>query len=203
VVCDLDRFEVHTNFTNTVKQVYDFDLGSLDEPAHLDVLRKVFTDPDALKPRQSTREITEEVASKFARLADGMRSRKVSAEKAAHFLMKLMFCMFAEDIGLLPQKLFSKVLAGTRRGSKGTAETMKGDAEGDRDSERGLGEFPNKIHAVPFPARCVGRCDRRAQRFDFGHLFPRARPASWLPVRVPTLSVATLLVSEQARHSRR
>jgi len=35
--------------------------------------------------------------------------------------MKLMFCMFAEDIGLLPQKLFSKVLAGTRSRSKGRA----------------------------------------------------------------------------------
>jgi len=35
------------------------------------------------------------VASKFARLADGMRSRQVLAEKAAHFLMKLMYCMFA------------------------------------------------------------------------------------------------------------
>ena len=29
VVCDMDRFEVHTNFPNTVKQVYDFDLDDL------------------------------------------------------------------------------------------------------------------------------------------------------------------------------
>src|SRR5262249_16899960 len=45
-------------------------------------------------------------------LAEGMRSRDVPAERAAHFLMKLMFCMFAEDIGLLPGKLFTKVLTG-------------------------------------------------------------------------------------------
>src|SRR5206468_5944557 len=29
VVCDLDRFEIHTNFTNTLKQVYKFNLADL------------------------------------------------------------------------------------------------------------------------------------------------------------------------------
>jgi hypothetical protein len=57
VVCDLDRFEVHTNFTNTVKQVFAFDLDHLSEPAHLDVLRKLFTAPDALKPAQTPADI--------------------------------------------------------------------------------------------------------------------------------------------------
>jgi hypothetical protein len=39
-----------------------------------------------------------------------MRMRKVPTEKAAHFLMKQMFCMFAEDIELLPDDL----LGGTK-----------------------------------------------------------------------------------------
>jgi hypothetical protein len=107
VVCDLDRFEVHTNFTNTATKVYDFDLEHLAEPANLDVLRKLFTDPDALKPGETTEAITREVAQRFCELADGMRIRNVAAEQAAHFLMKLMFCMFAEDIELLPDQLFS------------------------------------------------------------------------------------------------
>lgn len=39
VVCDLDRFEVHTNFTGTVKVVHAFDLGvALDERANVDDL---------------------------------------------------------------------------------------------------------------------------------------------------------------------
>ena len=53
------------------------------------------------------------MAARFASLADGMRDRKVPAEKAAHFLMKLMFCMFAEDIGLLgtpENKVFKRIL---------------------------------------------------------------------------------------------
>ena len=33
VVCDLDRFEIHTNFTGTAKRVHAFDLEHLAEPA--------------------------------------------------------------------------------------------------------------------------------------------------------------------------
>jgi hypothetical protein len=45
VVCDMDRFEVHTNFTGTAKKVYAFDLSGLADPANLEVLRKLFADP--------------------------------------------------------------------------------------------------------------------------------------------------------------
>jgi hypothetical protein len=114
VVCDLDRFEVHTNFTGTIKKVYAFDLNGLAEPKNLDVLRKVFTNPDALKPGLTTRDITEDAAKRFSELADGMRIRNVPAEEAAHFLMKLMFCMFAEDIELLPDDLFTKLLLSSK-----------------------------------------------------------------------------------------
>jgi hypothetical protein len=124
VVCDLDRFEVHTNFTNTPKHVFAFDLEQLPEPVNLDVLRKLFTEPDALRPKRTTKDITEEVAERFASLADGMRARGIPAERAAHFLMKLMFCMFAEDIGLLPEKLFSKLLAGATNTGPALARRM-------------------------------------------------------------------------------
>ncbi|MFO0967738.1 MAG: type IIL restriction-modification enzyme MmeI [Gemmataceae bacterium] len=121
IVCDLDRFEIHTNFTNTPKVVHGFDLSGLAEPKNLDILRKVFTDPESLKPGQTVEQITEEVAELFSKLADGMRARNIPAQQAAHFLMKLMFCMFAEDVGLFDapgmaasSKLFSKLLNTSR-----------------------------------------------------------------------------------------
>lgn len=125
VVCDMDRFEVHTNFTNTPKQIHAFNLDGLADPQNLDVLRKLFTDPQALKPRQSTKDITEEIAKQFGKLADGMRDRNIPAPTAAHFLMKLMFCMFAEDIDLLPGKLFSKVLSSSKSDSKALARKLE------------------------------------------------------------------------------
>jgi hypothetical protein len=70
VVCDLDRFEVHTNYTNTQKQVYAFELADLitNQPTAtcklppLDVLRAVFTDPGRLKPGQTTEQVTQAAA---------------------------------------------------------------------------------------------------------------------------------------------
>jgi len=86
VVCDMDRFEVHTNFTNTPKEVHAFNLAGLAEPHNLDVFRKVFTDPQALKPRLSTKEITEEIAKEFGKISEGMRERGIPPSRAAHFL---------------------------------------------------------------------------------------------------------------------
>src|SRR5208282_1195632 len=56
----------------------------------------------------------EMAATEFATLADSLRARGVDPQRAAHFLMRLLFCLFAEDIGLLPPKLFSVLLERTR-----------------------------------------------------------------------------------------
>ncbi|NQV26714.1 MAG: class I SAM-dependent DNA methyltransferase [Rhodopirellula sp.] len=129
VVCDMDRFEIHTNFTGTTKTVHKFDLSGLAEPQNLDVLRKLFTDPESLKPGETTAEITQRAAQEFARLSDGMRDRGIEPHRAAHFLMKLMFCMFAEDIELLRgeqpgEKLFTQVLTRSRNDPARLAKSL-------------------------------------------------------------------------------
>ncbi len=122
VVCDLNRFEVHTNFTDTVKQIYAFTLADLTsaEPTPtcalppLDVLRSLFADPQRLRPGHTREQATEDAAAEFAKLASGLQSRGADPEQAAHFLMRLLFCLFAEDTALLPEGLFSRLLTGTR-----------------------------------------------------------------------------------------
>lgn len=114
VVCDLNRFEVHTNFTGTAKAVHAFDLDGLADPKNVLLLKNVFTNPEALRPGKTQTKLTEEIANRFAKLADGMRARGIPADRAAHFLMKLMFCMFAEDIDLLPRDLFTRTVANAR-----------------------------------------------------------------------------------------
>lgn len=54
VVCDLDRFEVHTNFTGTAKWVYKFSLADLatDSAEPLRILRAVMFSPEDLRPDQ-------------------------------------------------------------------------------------------------------------------------------------------------------
>ena len=110
VVCDMDRIEVHTNFTGTAKQVHAFGLADLAKPANLDILRRLFTDPNSLRPGITSEKITVEAAQRFAKLADEMRDKGIEPLRAAHFLMKLMFCMFGDDTALLPSGLFGKLL---------------------------------------------------------------------------------------------
>jgi len=50
----------------------------------------------------------------FAALAESLRQRGEDPEATAHFLMRLLFCLFAEDIGLLPERLFTTLVARTR-----------------------------------------------------------------------------------------
>ncbi len=115
VVTDTERFDVHTNFTGTMKRVYSFANADLPREENLRLLRALFADPDALKPGATTRSVTEEAAGKFAVVADGLRSRGHDPHRAAHFLNRLLFCLFAEDVGLLPEGLFTRVVERTGR----------------------------------------------------------------------------------------
>jgi type II restriction/modification system DNA methylase subunit YeeA len=116
VVCDLDRFEIHTNFTGTAKKVYRFTLADLanapEEP--LRILRAVMGNPDSLKPTTTRQEITEEAARQFAALAQALRGRGNDPHRVAHFLNKILFCLFAEDAGLLPRELVRRLAENTR-----------------------------------------------------------------------------------------
>ena len=114
VVCDLNRFEIHSNFPNTVKRVHAFDLGGLPDPKNVDALRWAFARPSHFDPKTTQEQVTEDIAGRFCKLADGMRGRQVEPDAAAHFLVKLMFCMFAEDIDLLPDRLFTATVRAAR-----------------------------------------------------------------------------------------
>ncbi len=115
VVCDMEHIEVHTNFTNTDSQVYDLSLDALATPEGMRTLRAVFFDPESLRPTRQRVEITKEVARKVGELAQALRSRGVDPHAAARFLDRLVFCMFAEDVGLLRKGLFSEILARARQ----------------------------------------------------------------------------------------
>lgn len=113
VVCDLDRFEVHTNFTNTPVEVHKFNLTDLlaDPKESLRVLHAVMEHPEDLRPGKTRDDITAEAARQFATLARRLRERGHDPHEVAHFLNKLLFCMFAEDAGLLPEGLLRRLTA--------------------------------------------------------------------------------------------
>ncbi|MCR9075557.1 MAG: class I SAM-dependent DNA methyltransferase, partial [bacterium] len=110
VVCDISRFEIHTNFTGYKPEVYEIALEELADEGKLTLLRKVFTDPESFKPSETVAAITEKIAAKIGTIAQALRDRGHDPHEAAHFLMKVMFCLFAEDVELLPKGLFQTIL---------------------------------------------------------------------------------------------
>jgi hypothetical protein len=117
VVCDIERIIVRTNFTGKPTQKYEIPLAELGDPRHLDILRAVFFEPKKLEPGVTRKSITEEAASRFAKIAQTLRERGQDPFAVARFLDRVVFCLFAEDVGLLPKDLFTRVVENTRRHS--------------------------------------------------------------------------------------
>ncbi len=122
IVSDMERFRIHTNWTNTVQHVHDFSLEDLRDAATRDLLRACFEDPEKLKPAKTRQMLTEEAAERFAALAQRLRERGNDPETVAHFVNRLVFCMFAEDVDLLPNKMFQRMLEHCERSPQDFAD---------------------------------------------------------------------------------
>lgn len=110
VVCDMERFRIHTNWTNTVSQSFELTLDDLHDPKARQQLQWVLAKPEKLKPGLTREALTRDAAQRFAGLAAGLRARGHDSQAVAHFVNRLVFCMFAEDTGLLENHLFSRML---------------------------------------------------------------------------------------------
>jgi hypothetical protein len=64
-------------------------------------LRTLWLDPMALDPARVNAEVTRKVAVQLAEIARSLEGR-YHAQDVAGFLTRCLFCMFAEDVGLLP-----------------------------------------------------------------------------------------------------
>jgi len=110
VVSDMRIIKIYTNFNNTIQKAYHFELHDLIYPEKCQLLKNVFRDPEKLNPNLTQDEITEEFAREFADLAQQLRDQKFNPIEVAHFLNRVLFCLFAQDIELLEKNLFSHVL---------------------------------------------------------------------------------------------
>jgi hypothetical protein len=114
VVCDRERIVIHTAFTGYPDEPREIRIEDLVDDDKRQILKWVFTDPPKLRPEKSTAAVTEEAAQRYAGLADAMRQRGQDSNQVAHFLVQCLFCMFAEDERLLPEKIFSGLLAAAK-----------------------------------------------------------------------------------------
>ena len=88
---------------------YSIPLEGLRDPAIRARLRAIWSDPQALDPARRSAEVSRDIAERLARIARNLEG-KHHPKEVAEFLMRCLFTMFAEDVGLLPKKSFEKLL---------------------------------------------------------------------------------------------
>ncbi len=121
VVSDRLRIEIHTHFTGTPSDVHTIALADIGTPENLQKLRWLFDKPESFKPQRTRTAITLQAAKLIGDLAWQLQQRGHEPHQVAHFLNKIIFCLFAEDAKgpasdpLLPNQIFSTILNNGRK----------------------------------------------------------------------------------------
>jgi hypothetical protein len=110
IVSDIQRIVIHTAFTGTVPDVHVLVLEDLRDAAKRRLLKWAFSEPERLRPGQTTAALTEAAAGQFGDLAQTLQARGHDPWAVGHFCIRLLFCLFAEDIELLPKQMFTRLL---------------------------------------------------------------------------------------------
>ena len=119
LVCDVGHcIEVYADFSGQGKnytqfpdrQTFRIYLEDLRNEEICDRLRKIWLEPLSLDPAQKSAKVTRDIAKRLAQVSLALEKKSYAAQDVAMFLMRCLFTMFAEDVGLLPEKSFKEVL---------------------------------------------------------------------------------------------
>ncbi|MGO6815319.1 class I SAM-dependent DNA methyltransferase [Rhizobium leguminosarum] len=91
------------------RQSYRIPIDDLRDEKVQTRLQAIWADPFSLDPTRISAVVTRDIAERLARIAKRLEG-KHDAKDVAEFLMRCLFTMFAEDVKLLPEKGFHKLL---------------------------------------------------------------------------------------------
>ncbi len=109
VACDMDVLDIRTNFTRRETKHYVIPLSDLADKEYRLTVERMFHRVEELEPKNRVDSITEAAAEKLARVAERMRARDLDPAQVAIFLDRVIFCLFAQDVGLLGERVFSAI----------------------------------------------------------------------------------------------
>ncbi len=89
---------------------HSINIRDLNKPEIKQRLQKIWLDPMSLDPSRLSARVTRDIADQLARLAKSLEASGYGAQLVAEFMMRALFTMFAEDVGLLPERCFTELL---------------------------------------------------------------------------------------------
>ena len=119
LVCDVGHvLEVYADFSGQGKNYAQFPdrqsfriyLEDLRDAEVRDRLVQIWTDPMSLDPAHKAARVTRAIAERLAAVSKALEAEHHAPEDVAMFLMRCLFTMFAEDVGLLPKESFRQLL---------------------------------------------------------------------------------------------
>ena len=134
IVVDVGHsFEIYADFTQAGKsylpfpdpRTFRFRLEDLRDEQIRDRLRRIWLDPLSLDPAKVSAEVTREIAGYLAVLATSLEKSGHAPRLVAEFLTRCLFCMFAEDVGLLPKDGFRGLLESLRQSPEGFVPKLR------------------------------------------------------------------------------
>ena len=193
IVSSFNTIRIQTNFPGMETARHVIPVAALDEKEHLDKLRWAFHSPAEFRPGRTLDAATKETADLFFNIVRDMEQRVDDPEKLARYLNQIVFCLYAEDAGLLPGGLFTRIVRQYNR----DAETFDNAVRGlfSQMATGGLfgadnvsyfnGDLFNSVDTVLFSdvalyhlAQAAGKDWRNIEPSILGTLFERALDAS-------------------------
>ena len=110
IVSFFRAIRIQTNFPGMETTRHDIPVAALDQRENLDKLRRVFHAPADFRPNRTLDAITKDTADLFHAIVEDMERRNADPEKLARYLNQIVFCLYAEDAGLLPKDLFTRIV---------------------------------------------------------------------------------------------
>ena len=194
IVSSFETIRIQTNFPGMETARYDVGIAELEQPDRLGLVRDAFFAPQRYQERlRSVDAVTRETASLFQSIVVDMEARNEDTERLAHYLNQLVFCLYSEDAGLLPEGLFTRIVAQHYRDPATFdrairslfAQMATGGFSGADEIAHFNGDLFNVVDTVELSTVALQRlgeaCDRNWRDIEpsiFGTLFERALDAS-------------------------
>ena len=194
IVSSFETIRIQTNFPGMETARYDVGIAELEQPDRLGLVRDAFFAPQRYRERlRSVDAVTRETASLFQSIVVDMEASNEDTERLAHYLNQLVFCLYSEDAGLLPEGLFTRIVAQHYRDPATFdrairslfAQMATGGFSGADEIAHFNGDLFNVVDTVELSTVALQRlgeaCDRNWRDIEpsiFGTLFERALDAS-------------------------
>ena len=193
IVSSFKTIRIRTNFPGMATELHEIPVSRLDERENLNKLRYAFHAPVEFRPDRSVDTVTRETTELFHSIVADMELYNEDPEKLARYLNQLVFCLYADAAGLLPDNLFTGIVRQYFRNPPEFAEVIRDLFERMADGGRfGAVEIPHfngnlfdHTEAVELSTvslqRLVEAAGKNWQDIEpsiFGTLFERALDAS-------------------------